>query len=142
MLRTPARLRLALSAAALTAAAAGCSSTADPSAIAGSYQATTLRVVPTGQSAIDVLAAGGTLSVTISSTNTTTGTLYVPASLNAGTAYTDNIAGTAVRTGNTVQFTESNGDSFLQGLTFTVNGSSLSANQTLGTATYVVVLTR
>lgn len=134
---------LASVAAALAAGGGACSSTTDPSSIAGTYRATTLRVTPTGQGVIDVLAAGGTMSLTIASNNATTGTLSVPASVNDGVPFTVSLAGTAVRSGNTVQFQPSSSDSFVRDLTFTVNGNTLqTTNQVISGASFTVTLTR
>jgi hypothetical protein len=133
-------VRRLLAASLLLVAASACSST-DASPLAGSYVATTFQVTPTGQSMIDVLAQGGTLGISITDDNSTSGTLFVPASV-AGTAITESMAGTAVQTGNTVRFTQSS-DTFVRDLTFTVNGSTLQVvNQPLSGATFNVVLTR
>jgi hypothetical protein len=130
-----------LLAASLLFAAAACSSSTDANPLAGSYVATTFQVTPTGESMIDVLAYGGTLSITIADDNTTSGTLFIPASL-AGEAFTESLAGTAVQTGNRVGFTQVS-DTFVRNLTFTINGSTLqTVNQPLNGAMFTVVLTR
>jgi hypothetical protein len=127
-------------AASLLAAAGACSST-DASALAGNYVATTFQVTPSGPGTIDVLAQGGSLGITIANDNSTSGTLFVPASV-AGAAFTESMAGTAVQTGNTVRFTQS-ADTFVRDLTFTVSGATLQAlNQNLSGSTFTVVLTR
>lgn len=117
-------------------------STAEPTSIAGSYQATTLQVTPDSEPVIDVLAKGGTLSLTIASNNTTTGALTIPGSLTEdGRPIVEDLAGTAVRSGNTVRFQQS-GDTFVRDLTFTVSGGRLQTTQTLSGATYSITLTR
>jgi hypothetical protein len=127
-------------AASLFLAATACSST-DANPLAGSYVATTFQVTPTGESMIDVLAYGGSLGITIAGDNSTSGTLVIPASL-AGAVFTESMAGTAVRAGNTVTFTQSS-DTFVRNLAFTVKESTLEAvNQSLTGATFTVVLTR
>lgn len=109
--------------------------------LAGTYTATLFRVTPSGQSAIDVLAQGGSLSIAIASDNTTSGSLVLPASV-AGSVFTASMAGTAVQSGPTVQFQQS-ADTFVRGLAFTVSGRALQAsNQTVGTAAFTVTLTR
>ena len=111
------------------------------SPIAGTYVATVLRVTPTGQPTIDVLAQGGTLSITIAADNTTTGSLTLPASL-AGSAVSLSMAGTAVVSGSTVTFQQP-GDTFVRDLTFTISGNTLSvANQAAGSQTFTVTLTK
>lgn len=142
--RSPARARrLAFAAALTTVAAVGCSSdsTTAPESIAGSYQANTLTLSQAGQS-LDALARGVKLSLSINSSNATTGTLYTPASLNGGVEETLNFTATAVRTGNTVRFNNTSEDALVGELTFTASGNTLRADQTLSNVRYVVVLTR
>ena len=112
-----------------------------PSSIAGAYTATVFRVTPTGQPTIDVLAQGGSLSVTIASDNTANGSLSIPASV-AGTPFTASMTGTVAQTGTTVRF-EQTPDTFVRDLTFTVVGNTLQAtNQTAGVASFTITLTR
>ena len=140
-MRPSSTIRRRLLAASLFLAVTACGSSTDANPLAGSYVATTFQVTPTGESMIDVLAYGGTLGITIANDNSTSGTLFVPASL-AGEVLTESMAGTAVLTGNRVAFTQSS-NTFVKGLTFTVNGSTLEAmNQALNGATFDVVLTR
>lgn len=126
-----------------TAWLSGCGSDTpnQPPSIAGAYTATVFRVTPTGQSTIDVLAQGGSLSVTIASDNTASGSLSLPASV-AGTAFTASMTGTVVQTGSTVRF-EQTADTFVRDLTFTVVGNTLQAtNQVAGVASFTVTLSR
>ena len=121
--------------------ACGSDSPSQPSSLAGVYTATVFRVTPTGQSPIDVLAQGGSLSITIASDNTATGTLSLPASI-AGTAFSASMAGTVVQTGTTVRF-EQTTDTFVRDLTFTVVGNTLQAtNQVAGVGSFTITLTR
>ncbi len=130
-----------LLAASLLLAVTACGSSTDANPLAGNYVATTFQVTPTGATVIDVLAYGGTLGITIANDNSTSGTLFVPASL-AGEVLTESMAGTAVLTGNKVAFTQSS-STFVRSLTFTVNGSTLEAmNQALNGAMCDFVLTR
>ncbi len=139
--------RRALLAPALAAFAVGalaaCSD--DPTAprpIAGRYTATTFRAGPTGQPPIDVLAAGGTLTVEIAADNRTSGTLALPAAVTGGQALTASMAGTAVRTGNTVRF-EQSADTFVRDLRWTVDGNTLRVqSQAAGEGTFTIALTR
>jgi len=121
----------------------GCGSDtpSQPSSIAGAYTATVFRVTPTGQSTIDVLAQGGSLSVTIASDNTASGSLSLPASV-AGAPFSASMTGTVVQTGNTVRF-EQAADTFVRDLTFTIVGNTLQAtNQVAGVASFTITLTR
>jgi hypothetical protein len=131
-----------LLAAALITLASACGSSTDANPIAGSYVATTFRVTPTGQSEMNILAQGGSLGITIAHDNGTSGTLFVPASATGDVAFTESMAGTAVQSGSTVTFTQS-ADTFVRNLTFSISGSTLQAlNQTPGSATFTVILTR
>lgn len=135
------RLPLAFAAAGALAAC-GSATPTEVAPIAGTYRATTFRGTPTGQSAIDVLAQGGTLSLVIAADNSTSGTLAVPASAAGGAALTASMAGTAVRTGNTVRFQQS-ADTFMRDLTWTVSGNTLQVNdQAAGSARFTITLTR
>jgi hypothetical protein len=117
------------------------SPTQSSSPVAGAYVATVFRVTPAGEPTIDVLAQGGTLSITIAADNTTTGSLTLPASI-AGTDLSLSMAGTAVVSGSTVTFQQL-GDTFVRDLTFTVSGNTLSvANQLAGDATFTLTLTK
>ena len=121
----------------------GCGSDSpnQPSSIAGVYTATVFRVTPTGQPTIDVLAQGGSLSITIASDNTASGTLSLPASV-AGTPFNASMTGTVVQTGTTVRF-EQTADTFVRDLTFTVIGNTLQAtNQVAGVGSFTITLTR
>jgi hypothetical protein len=64
-----------------------------------------------------------------------------PASV-LGTAFSENLSGTAVQSGNTVHFQQSI-DTFVRDLTFTIVGTSLQAtNQVAGGASFTITLTR
>lgn len=117
-----------------------CGDSNDPSSpIAGSYTATTLRVTPAGEAPIDLLAAGGSLTLTIDAENQATGTLVIPPSIEGG--LNASMAGTAVVTVGTVQFDQSE-DTFVRDLTFTIGDTELSADQTLSGDRYEVILAR
>lgn len=110
--------------------------------LAGSYRATTFRVTPSGQAAIDVLAQSGPLTITIGTNNATSGSLVLPAGVTGGTALTENMAGTAVRTGNAVQSQQA-ADTFVCDLTWTVSGNALSVtDQAAGSARFTITLAR
>ena len=90
---------------------------------------------------IDVLAQGGSLSVTVSSDNAASGSLSLAASV-AGAPFTASMTGTAVQTGITVRF-EQTADTFVRDLTFTVVGNTLQAtNQVAGSASFTITLSR
>jgi hypothetical protein len=123
----------------------GCGGSDDPVSVSpvptGTYTATTFQVTPDGQSAINVLSQGGTLTVTLSGTNSVSGQLRLPASI-AGTELVANWTGTAVVTGNTVVFPQGV-DTFVRDLTWTVGTNTISVtNQRAGAATFTITLTR
>lgn len=121
------------------------SPTEGSSPVAGTWIATQLTVTPTGQAQLDVLAAGGNLSITITSTNVTSGSLNVPASVNGGTAFSASMAGTASLNGGEteVTFTQS-ADTFVRDLTWqrVGNNSLRVSNQVAGSASFTVTLTK
>jgi hypothetical protein len=120
---------------------AGCSdSTAPSNPLAGTYSATVFRVTPAGESEIDVLAAGGTLTITIAANNSTTGSLDIPASVGGGISAS--MAGTATLSGSTVTFQQS-ADTFVRDLSWTRAGSALTVTgQQVGNASFTITLTR
>jgi hypothetical protein len=125
----------------MLSSACGSDSSTQASLIAGTYSATVFQVTPTGQAPIDVIAQGGTLSLTIAADNSTTGTINLPASV-AGSAFTASLSGTAVQSGNTVHF-EQSADTFVRDLTFTVVGTTLQVtNQVAGSASFTITLSR
>ena len=124
---------------AVAVSACGDSNEPSGSALAGSYSATTLRVTPTGEAPIDVLASGGSLTLTIDAENQVTGNLTIPPSIDGG--INESMAGTAVVSGSSVQFDQT-ADTFVRDFTFEIAGSQLRADQTLSDARYEVILAR
>jgi hypothetical protein len=119
-----------------------CGSTDSSNTLAGTYSANVFTVTPAGQAPINVLAAGGSLSITIAASNSTSGSLAIPASINGGTAFNADMAGTASVSGSTVHFQQS-ADTFVRDLTWSHAGTTLSVtNQTAGSASYTITLTR
>lgn len=139
------RPRLIATACTLALFSGGCGGLYDPDpsdSLAGTYVATVFSVTPTGQSAINVLAAGGSLTITIAANYSTTGNLSIPASVNGGTALSESMAGTATITGTSVEFQQS-ADTFVRDLTWAFATNTLSVNnQTAGGAAHTITLTR
>lgn len=123
--------------------ACGCSP--PENAIVGTWTATQLNITPTGQAPIDALAAGGTLTIAISGSTATTGTLSLPASVTGGAPLNASMAGRAFlsSTGTEVTFTQT-ADTFVRDLTWQrVGNTSLRvSNQVAGGASFTVILTR
>lgn len=101
---------------------AACGGTEPGLSIAGTYRATTFLVEAPGRPEQDMLAAGGSVNLTIASDNTTSGTLLIPGNVGLGAApITANLAGKAVVLGkNTVVFSQST-DSFVRDLPWAIN---------------------
>ena len=125
---------------AVGASLAACSDGGADVHIVSSYEATTFTVTPTGQAPINVLAAGGSLTINLMSDGTTTGALVVPAAANGGTAINESMAGTFTRVGDTVTF-DQDADTFVRDMDFTVSGSTLTGLENFGGVTIAVTLT-
>jgi hypothetical protein len=122
--------------------ACGGTDTTSGNFIPGTYNAALFLVTPSGQAQANVLAAGGSLSITISGSGQTTGSLNIPASVTGTTAFTASMEGTAVITGLTVQFQQA-ADTFVRDLVWSRVGPSLTvSDQSVGGASYTITLTR
>lgn len=109
---------------------------------AGTYVATTFVVQPAGQAPINVLGAGGSLSITINANGTTSGALVVPAAVTGGAAVNESMAGTVTVTQLTVTFQQT-ADTFVRDLSWSRQGEVISVtNQVLAGATYTISLVR
>lgn len=125
-----------------TLAACGDDGLIDPDPIAGVYTATTFRVTPSGAQERDVLAQGGSLKIIIGTNNTTTGTLNVPAVVTGNVAIQESMVGTVERNGNGVTF-EQTADTFVRDLNWTVVNNTIAVtSQSVGGATWTIVLAR
>lgn len=136
--------RSALAAVAMLSAVAACGDdgVVDPDPVAGTYTATTFRVTPPAATEINVLTEGGSLTIVIGANSTTTGTLNLPASVTGGTPLQASMAGTVERNGNGVSFDQT-ADTFVRDLNWTVAGNTITVtNQSVGGASYTIVLTR
>ena len=123
-------------------AAAACGYGTESVRLDGTYVASVFRVTPQGQSQIDVLGAGGSMTLTIGSNNAVTGTLVVPGSVTGGAPLSESMAGTAARDGDEVTFTQS-ADTFVRDLTWTLSAEGLRVtNQTAGGASFTLTLSR
>ena len=108
----------------------------------GTYTARVFLVTPTGQSQINVLAAGGSLSITIAANGHTTGSLQVPSSVTGGPELVASMEGTADIGGLTVTF-EQTADTFVRDLSWSrIEGTLVVTEQTVGGATYTITLSR
>ena len=114
----------------------------ETSVVAGSWVATEFTITETGQPVQDVLAGGGGLTINITSNNTTSGTLTIPAAFSeTGSSVSESMAGSATVAGNTVTF-EQDADTFVRDMTWAIVGNTLVATQTFAGVTIDVTLTR
>ena len=125
----------------VTGFASGCGESTTPSTIAGTWVATSFQFTQVGQAPVNVLAIGGGMSITIATNNATTGTLTIPGSLIGGSDLSLSMAGTAIRTGNTVEFDQA-ADSFVRDVAWTLAGNTLRGTRTDSGVTVEITLTR
>lgn len=122
--------------------ACGNDSPTETDSLSGTYNATTLRITPTGQASIDALTQGGSMTLVINDSRSTGGSLTLPTAVTGGAALTASMAGTAVQTGGTIRFQQS-ADTFVRDLTFTVGAGVLTVtDQAAGSARFTITLTR
>ena len=121
--------------------AVGCSDPVTPESLAGTYVATTFAL--SGDVTEDVLAAGGSLTITFDAGGTTSGSLFVPAASSAsgGMDFTADMAGTFALENDSVTLTQA-ADSFVRDLTWTVDGDRIRGIGTFSGVTITVVLSR
>ncbi len=110
------------------------------SPVEGAWSASTFLLVPSGQSTIDVLSLGGSLTITLSANGTTTGQLAIPASVPGG-PLTASMAGTYTFSNDTVRF-DQGADTFVRDLPFALQDTNLVGLRNFGSATIAVVLSR
>jgi hypothetical protein len=85
--------------------------------LAGSYAATSFLVTPTGQPTVDVIAKGGSLTITIAADSSTTGLLSLPAGVLSPQGGTASMAGqVSQRPNGSFRFTQSAEDTFIEQL--------------------------
>ena len=114
------------------------------SPIAGVWAATQFLVTPTGQPQIDALTAGGSMTITVFSDNSTGGSLSLPATVTGGAALIASMAGTATFQSNTEITFDQAADTFVRDLTWQLVGTTglMVSNQVAGSASFSITLTR
>jgi hypothetical protein len=105
--------------------------------ITGTYEATQFTF--TGAATGDVLAAGGSLSLTLADGGTVSGQLDVPASV--GGPLQADLAGTYTVSGDTVHLSQ-DADTFVRDVPWIIGTDRLSASGTFDNVTITVVLER
>lgn len=109
--------------------------------IHGNYTATTFTYASAGSAPKDVLAAGGSITLTIARDLSTSGSIQIPASVTGGNAFSASLLGTAAQNGDVVALNLV-ADSFLRDLPLTFDGSSLSGTSTVSGTTIIVKLSK
>jgi hypothetical protein len=109
--------------------------------VVGTYDAVTFLYGPAGGASQDVLAAGGSIHLSIATDMRTGGSMVIPASVNGGVATSVSLLGTAANVGGVVRLNLS-ADSFLRDIDFAFDGSSLSGSGTFSGTTVVVKLSK
>lgn len=107
----------------------------------GTYTATSFTYATTGAAAKDVLAAGGSITLTIFNNFTTSGTMSIPASVTGGSAVQVSLLGEASRQGDQVTL-QLITDSLLDGIVLTHSGGSLTGTAIASGTTITVTLSR
>jgi hypothetical protein len=122
--------------------AGACRNPEDPDPLVGTYFATTFTMAASGQSAVNVLAAGGSLGLNVANNYVVTGTMIIPASVNGGATRIVSMNGTLDTAGTGIRLVQA-ASSFVRDLTFTLVENRLEAvNQTVDGTTYELILTK
>ena len=121
---------------------AACSDSTAPTmeSVAGTYTATTFTLVE-GTTTTDVLADGGSITLTLNAGGTTAGRVLVPEGGEGGGDFDEDLTGTWMLQGSTVTL-DHVADTFLRDMSFTVSGNRLSGQETFDEVTISVVLTK
>jgi len=110
-----------------------------PKSVVGTYAATTFMATAGGVTT-NLLTSGASVTLILGADGTTSGRLFVPASV---TPQVDaSLAGTWTFSGPTDIDLASNTDTFLRDMVFSVSGNTLVGDQTFGATRIQVVLTK
>lgn len=126
-------LGLALGLAMLT----GC----DRKTLHGTYQATSFTYAQAGGVPANVLAAGGSVTLTIGNDFGTTGTMMIPASVSGGSNTTVSLLGSAAQQGDIVILNLVT-DTFLRDIEFSFDGNTLTGSRTFSGVTVAITLAK
>jgi hypothetical protein len=122
--------------------AGACRNPEDHDPLVGTYFATTFTMSASGQSPVNVLAAGGSLGLNVANNYVVTGTMIIPANVNGGATRIVSMNGTLDTAGTGIRFVQA-ASSFVRDLTFTLVENRLEAvNQTVGGTVYELILTK
>ena len=131
-----------LLAAAILAFASGCAEDPNvpPPGVPGSYHATTFAL-SSGGPAVNLLALGASLTMTLAADHTTTGRLVIPSSITGEENIDDSLAGTWRQSNDTVYF-DHPADTFVRDIPFVVRGGTLTGEWTSPGGQLVVTLSK
>lgn len=111
-----------------------------PSTPTGAYTATSWTG-SSGGTTTDVLAAGGSFTVTLTPQGTTTGHLFIPDVVTGEGDADSDLAGTWTQSGTIINF-DHTADTFVRDMPFTIQGATLVGDRSFGDLRIRVTLTR
>jgi len=111
-----------------------------PVAARGAYTATTFTGTSNGAT-VDVLAAGGSLTIVLTPQGTTTGRLFIPGAVTGEGDFDLDLTGTYTQNDGIVEFSHT-ADTFVRDMPFTVRGATLVGDRTFADIRIRVTLTR
>jgi hypothetical protein len=111
-----------------------------PSAPPGAYEATSWTG-SSGGTTTDVLAAGGSFTITLTPQGTTTGHLFIPDVVSGEGDIDSDLAGTWTQSGTIVNF-DHTADTFVRDMPFTIQETTLVGDRSFGDLRIRVTLTR
>jgi len=111
----------------------------EPSAVACTYTATSFRVIENGATT-DILSAGGTVTLQLSASGTTSGRIHIPA-IGTQPVFDADLAGTWSIEDGTVRL-QHTADTFLRDMIFDFDDDELIGDRTFGAARIVIELTK
>ena len=111
----------------------------EPSAIAGTYTATSFQVIQNGTTT-NVLTAGGTVTLQLSASGTTSGHIHVPA-VAGQPVFDADLSGTWSIDDDELRL-QHTADTFLRDMVFEVDDDQLIGEQTFGNVRILIELTK
>ena len=135
--------RLALAVVPALALASACENdvSIESDVLAGSYAATSFLVTTFGQPTIDVIAKGGSLTITIAADSTTTGLLSLPAGVLSPQGGTASMAGKVIqRADGTFKFDQPAEDTFIEALVWQQFTGALVSTSFLSSTQFQITL--
>jgi hypothetical protein len=126
--------------AAVLIAACGDSTAPTMSSVSGGYTAASFTVTESGGTT-DILATGGSITLTLTAAGATSGRLFVPGGAEDGSDFDEDLTGTWTLRDSTVTL-DHDADTFLRDMSLTVRGQQLIGQETFSDVTVSVVLAK